>query len=58
MVDLSPSKRFVSVQIRLAVVKNDFIKTIKGKVAIGKAKYLLSTVYLHLDVQFISFPVK
>jgi hypothetical protein len=30
----------------------------KGKVAIGKVKYLLIyCVFLHLDVQFISFPI-
>ena len=29
-----------------------------GKVAIGKARYLLNIVYLHLDVRVISFPSK
>ena len=28
----------------------------KGKVATGKARYLLNIVFLHLDVQIISFP--
>ena len=27
-----------------------------GKVAIGKARYLLNIVFMHLDVQIISFP--
>ena len=30
---------------------------LKGKVAIGKARYLLNIVFSHLDVQIISFPV-
>ena len=28
----------------------------KGKVAIGKARYLLNIMIIHLDVQFVSFP--
>lgn len=28
----------------------------KGKVAIGKAKYLLNIMINHLDVQLVSFP--
>jgi len=28
-----------------------------GKVAIGKARYLLNIVFIHLDVRFISFPI-
>ena len=28
-----------------------------GKVAIGKARYLLNIVFIHLDVRFISFPL-
>ena len=31
-------------------------RDLKGKVAIGKARYLLNIVYLHLDVRIISFP--
>ena len=27
-----------------------------GKVAIGKARYLLNIVFIHLDVRIISFP--
>lgn len=30
----------------------------KGKVARGKARYLLNIVNLHLDVRIISFPVR
>ena len=32
-------------------------KKIKGKVAIGRARYLLNIVFSHLDVRFISFPI-
>ena len=47
MVDLSSSKRIVSIRIRLAVNKNFntyLIKNNLGKVAIGKARYLLNIV--------------
>jgi hypothetical protein len=39
--------------ILLEIIK----KKNEGKVAIGKARYLLNIVYLHLDVQVISFPL-
>ena len=29
----------------------------KGKVAIGKARYLLNIMLTHLDVQVVSFPI-
>ena len=36
---------------------NNTIKTKKkGKVAIGKARYLLNIMLTHLDVQIVSFP--
>ena len=49
MVDLSSSKRFVSIRIRLTVYiynlkSKNIIKYLKGKVAIGKARYLLNIV--------------
>jgi hypothetical protein len=43
-------------KIKLNMNKGRYKK--KGKVAIGKVKYLLIyCVLLHLDVQFISFPI-
>ena len=49
MVDLSSSKRLVSIRIRLSVYiynlkSKNIIKYFKGKVAIGKARYLLNIV--------------
>jgi hypothetical protein len=32
------------------------LSTYSGKVAIGRARYLLNIVFIHLDVRFISFP--
>lgn len=34
------------------------LNPIKGKVAIGKVRYLLNIVFIHLDVRIISFPKK
>jgi hypothetical protein len=39
-------------------VCNYSTKALKGKVAIGRARYLLNIVFQHLDVQIISFPLK
>ena len=44
----------MSLVINLKIVT--IITSILGKVAIGKARYLLNIVLLTLDVQIISFP--